>query len=284
MDALELLKKWPSWEKANAATVLASPAWRMLVAFDGRNATLKMADAPEPRDTVELDVSFDGEPHVLGLCDSEEFPNLHMLWGKRGALPAEIVLALVEKECGPLLQLLEDVFKKQLSVGGLKSAEGSKAVKRERFFVLNGEGGAEIGFSLDLSPAMEIALGRLDNLDPSHESIRSLSRPADAEFAAIALSGEDFASMGVGDFLLLPEDASPKWTAENPVDGLVRVFGAGRGSLSFAEMADDALPPVPECSEFRLVRFGEEFATAVRSKVGDSAAVKITGKKQNGSL
>ena len=274
MDAFELLRKWPTWEKANAATVLASPAWRMPVKFDGRDAKLRIDATPNSFDAVRLRVMFDGERHVLDIFDSEAFHDLHMLWAKRGALPEEIVLALVEKECGPLLQLMEDVTRKQLSVDGLAS-DGSAWAPRS--FLLD-DGGPRISFALDLSPAMEIMLGRLDLLDPSHESIRSLERPAEAEYATVSLSDEDFASLASGDFVLLPEGAEPKWTVEKPLDGQLHVLGPEAASLTFAQMADDALPPVPESGAFSLMRFGERFATGTRSSVGDRLAVKIVEK------
>lgn len=274
MDAFELLRKWPTWEKANAATVLASPAWRMPVKFDGRDAKLRIDASPEPSDAVRLRVMFDGEHHVLDIFDSEAFPDLHMLWSKRDALPQEIVLALVEKECGPLLQLMEDVTRKQLSVDGLGSDNPAWPSKT---FVLE-DGGSRISFALDLSPTMEIMLGRLDLLDPAHESIRSLERSAEAEYAAVSLSDEDFASLAPGDFVLLPDGAEPRWTVEKPLDGQVHVLGPEVASLTFAQMADDALPPVPESGAFSLVRFGEKFATGTRSQVGDRPAVKIVEK------
>lgn len=274
MDAFELLRKWPTWEKANAATVLASPAWRMPVKFDGRDAKLRFDASTVPPDAVRLSVMFDGEHHVLDIFDSEAFPDLHLLWSKRDALPEEIVLALVEKECGPLLQLLEDVTRKQLSVEGLSSNSPAWASKT---FVLE-DGGAAISFALDLSPTMEIMLGRLDLLDPSHESIRSLQRPAEAEYATVSLSDEDFASLAPGDFVLLPDGAEPKWTVEKPLDGQLHVIGPEVASLTFAQMADDALPPVPEGVEFSLVRFGEKIASGARSRVGDRPAVKIVEK------
>ena len=270
MDAFELLRRWPTWEKANAATVLASPAWRMPVKFDGRDAKLRFDAASEQSDAVRLSVMFDGEHHVLEIFDSEAFPDLHLLWSKRGALPEEIVLALVEKECGPLLQLMEDVTRKQLSIEGLASNSPAWAPK---MFVLE-EGGEVISFALDLSPAMEIMLGRLDLLDPSHESIRSLERPAEAEYAAVSLSDDDLASLAPGDFVLLPDGAEPKWTVEKPLDGQLHVLGPEVASLTFAQMADDALPPVPDSGVFSLVRFGEKIATGTRSKVGDRPAVK----------
>jgi len=273
MDAIELLRKWPSWEKANAATVLASPAWRMPVRFAGRDATLRMGDAPAVLDAIPLGVSFDGEEHVLGIFDSEMFHDLHLLWDKRGALPDEIVLALVEKECGTLLQLLEDTVRKQLSVEGLKTDGAPFAGK---MFVLDVDG-RSLTFSLDVSPAMEIEFGKLEYLDPAHDSIRSLTRPAEAEYSVVPLTEDEFGSLAVGDFVIPPEDSVPRWTVEKPLDGQLHLYGAEGGTLSFAEMADDALPPVPECDSFCLVRFGRKCAVGTRSRVGDRMAVKVEG-------
>ena len=274
MDALELLKKWPTWEKANAATVLASPAWRMPVKFDGRDASLRLVDAPAERDAISLAVKFDGEEHILGIFDTSRFSDLHLLWQKRDGLPGEIVLALVEKECGVLLQFLEDTVRKELSVEGLRTGEPPVC---DKVFLLE-SGGDSIMFSLDVSPAMEIEFGKLDYLDPSHESIRSLRRPAEVEYAVVPLTEDEFSSLAVGDFVIPPEDAVPRWTVEKPIDGQLHVRGAEAGELSFAEMADDALPPVPECETFSIMRFGGKCAVGSRSRVGDRAAVKIEEK------
>ena len=274
MDALELLKKWPSWEKANAETVLASPAWRMPVQFDGRAASLRMVDAPAERDAISLGVKFDGEAHVLGIFDSSMFRDLHLLWSKRGALPDEIVLALVEKECGALLQFLEDTIRKELSVEGLRSGD---APAGDKVFLLE-TGGESIVFSLDLTTAMEIEFGKLDFLDPTHESIRSLRRAAEAEYAVVPLTEDEFGSMEVGDFVVPPEDAVPRWTVEKALDGQLHLRGTEAGEITFAQMADDTLPPVPDAESFSLVRFGRRCGTGTRTRVGDRMAVKINEK------
>ena len=274
MDALELLKKWPSWEKANAATVLASPAWRMPVKFDGRDAVLSMVDAPDARDAIALGVHFDGDGHTLCLFDSAAFADLHMLWDRRASLPKEVVLALVEKECGGLLQMLEDVVRKQLSIDGLKDAAAVEPPPSERVFLLQA-GSTSITFSMDVSPAMEIELGKLEYLDPAHESIRALTRPAEVEYAVIPLTEEETSSLAPGDLVLPPDDAVPKWTVDKPLDGQLHVRGAQAGELTFAQIADQALPPVPESDSFVLMRFGGKIAAGSRSRVGDHAAVRI---------
>ena len=106
MDALELLKTWPGWANAGAETVLASPAWRLSVRFGEETGVLRLG-VEALSDTIDLDITLDGEPHVLSLADSSLYPDLHVLWGTRAGLPPEILLALVEKECGDLFFMLE---------------------------------------------------------------------------------------------------------------------------------------------------------------------------------
>ena len=112
MSEIELLKAWPSWAKANAETILASPAWR--VPFMGGN--LRVAEAPAADLLVALTVAFDDEEAELKIYDSPAFPELHELKPVLNRFPAEIRLALAEKECGGLFQALEDLARRQLSI------------------------------------------------------------------------------------------------------------------------------------------------------------------------
>lgn len=273
-DALELLRDWPTWKKAGAAKVLASPAWRFRVMFaDEERWIVNAAEEDEP-DRMWVELAFEDEHHVLGISDSEMFPNLHLLWAKRDRLPAEVRMALVEKECGSLLQMLEDLFRKQLSIVGFAEGEGDR---KTRAFELQGEAGfgdeTAIRFAVDLSPAMELELGRVENLDTGHESIRGMVRDAEAEYAEFALP-ED-ATLSSGDMLLLPDESESRWLTDVPVDdGVVRVLADRTLSLTFAELVD-GLPPVPDSETFKIVRAGETVATAVRSNVGTHPAFKI---------
>ena len=273
-DALELLKDWPTWKKAGAAKVLASPAWRFRVMLaDEERWIVNAVDEAQP-DRMWVELAFEDERHVLGLSDSEMFPDLHLLWAKRDRLPDEVRMALVEKECGPLLQMLEDLFRKQLSIVGFA---GGKGDRKMRTFELQGETGSgdetAIRFAVDLSPAMELELGRVENLDTGHESIRGMVRDAEAEYAEFAVP-ED-AHLSSGDMLLLPDESESRWLTDVPVDdGIVRVLADRTLSLTFAELVD-GVPPVPDAETFKIVRAGETVATAVRSNVGTHPAFKI---------
>ena len=274
-DALELLRDWPTWKKAGAAKVLASPAWRFRVMLADEERWIVNDVGGDPQsDRMWVELAFEDERHVLGIADSEMFPDLHLLWAKRDRLPDEVRMALVEKECGPLLQMLEDLFRKQLSIVGFTKDEGSR---KTRAFELRPEaassGEKTIRFAVDLSPTMELELGRVENLDTGHESIRGMVRDAEAEYAAFALP-ED-ATLSPGDMLLLPDAAEPRWMTEIPVDdGLVRVLADQTLSLTFAELVD-GLPPVPDAETLKVVRTGETVATAVRSNVGTHPAFRI---------
>lgn len=275
-DALELLRDWPTWRKAGAGKVLASPAWRFRVMLNDEERWIRNAtDAEEAKaDMTWVELAFEDERHVLGLADSETFPDLHLVWAKRGGLPPEVLMALVEKECGPLLQMLEDLFRKQLSIVGFTEGAGER---RTRVFEVDTEDGSTgrdaIRFAIDLSPALEMELGRVENLDVGHESIRGQVRDAEAEYAAFALP-ED-ATLSIGDMLLLPDEATPNWLTDVPDDDeTVRVLADRTLSLTFAELAD-GLPPVPDSETFRIVRAGRAVATAVRSRVGTHPSFRI---------
>ena len=84
--------------------------------------------------------------------------------------------------------------------------------------------------------------------------------------------------MEVGDFVVPPEDAVPRWMVEKALDGQLHLRGTEAGEITFAQMADDALPPVPDAESFSLVRFGRRCGTGTRTRVGDRMAVKINEK------
>lgn len=268
MDANALLLEWPSLVKANAETILSSPAWRMPVSFAGGEFVLTKSNAAL-NDTIDIRVTFDDEEHILGIGDSPAFADLHLLWAKRAELPPEILLALVEKECGPLFQMLEDSVRKQFSVKGFSDAKPVNPVVFELANVAV--------FSLDLSPAVAMAFGKLECLDPSHAAIRSLERDAAAEYAVLMLTAEEISSMKAGDFVMLPEHMpDPSWRLSPPEDDAVHVLGASRVSITFAQLADDALPPVPPLSEVDLSIGTRVIAKGELSSVGLARAVKLS--------
>lgn len=275
MDPIELLKTWPGWAKANAETVFASPAWRMPVTFDGGEAFLRLS-ADRPSDMLGVALSLDGEPHVLGLAASPAFPDLSLLWDKRASLPDALLLALVEKECGPVLQMIEDTSHRQVSVKGLVpvSDVGSSA---DRTFVLSREGAESIVWTFDVNDALALQCGRIEYLDTSHPQIRESVRTAEPEYATVMLLAEERGSFKTGDFILLPETMpEPKWVTDEPDDDALHVRGTATAEISFAAFADEALPPVPEASgPLKIVRRGRVVARGTVRKVGLAPALFV---------
>ena len=273
MDAFELFRNWPTWQRAGAGKVLASPAWRLDAMFGDRRGVLRLVP-PSDDEFLWLEVDFEGERHRLGVPDLETFAELHQVWSLRDRLPAEVRLALVELDCGTLLQMLEDVMRRQLSLVGFADEAPSAGV-RQFEVTFPEDGGENVRFVLDLSPSMEIDLGRVENIDLAHESIRSLAREVEAEYAELDLPEEALASLGEGDLLLVPEDAEPRWLLEVPDDGIVHVLADRTQTLTFAQLADGDVP-VPPAEGFRLVAAGRTLARAERSRVGMRPAFKVT--------
>ncbi len=269
---------WPTWAKANAETVLASPAWRMPVSYDGRDALLLPGGADEPAGgELLLDVAFDDESCTLGLGDAELFPDLHLLWAKREALDQNLLLALAEKECGELFQTLEDALRRQFSVKGF--APPSVLAGKARRFRLAADG-AEIPFSLTLTPALTLEFGRLANLDPAHETIRALERSAWPDYGTLLLTDDELAAARPGDFLLLPEHpAAAEWRILPPADEAIHLRGAEDAMVTFAQLADGKLPPAPAMAAVKLVRGARTLAEVEPAAVGLARALRVTKKE-----
>ena len=269
MDANELLREWPEWSKANAARVLASPAWRLETQFDGKDARLVRVDSLAADATVVLDVRLDDEPHVLAIEPTPLFPDLTLLKGRCSDLPKEVLLALVEKECGVLFQFVEEIAKRRLSIAGLSAAPIPQTA-----FSVSDEGG-EVRFALDLSPEMAQRLGVLANLDVTHPSIRNLTREAFACHGEWTLNEAELAALSVGDCLVPDEGFEPRWLLEVPADERVRALADEKGVLSFAQLADDALPPVPPPQALALQRGKSPLATLEPVDLGLVRAFRV---------
>lgn len=268
MNARELLEGWPSFADRDARELLASPAWRMFVDIGDGEGVLTRTEIAA--DELLLKITLDERPCVLGLADSAAFPDLHLLWARRGELPDVVVLALVEKEAGRVLEAVERLVRKELRLVGVAS-EGEKAQRTA--FRLEGAG-AVFGFSLVLSPEIEGRLGVRANLDPDHETVRSLARAARVCYAAVEVPEGDLASVAPGD-LLLADTGSPRWITDLPADEALYVCSSDETSLTFARLADDDLPPLPAPGALTLFRRGRPFAAAEMSSVGDAAAVRV---------
>jgi hypothetical protein len=210
MNPLDILSALPPFRDWSPAEVLASPAWAMPCRLGSEEGRLVAEGALLPADPLRLAVRFADDPATLALADSPIFPELHALWPSRAEVPAPILLALVEKECGPLLQLLENAAGRQLAVDGL--ADGETADGRA-FALLRTSGEELCSFALTLPPAVLESFGALRNLDTAHPSVRELALPAVLQIAAPVLSSADLESLAPGDHLLLPEVAPP------PADG-----------------------------------------------------------------
>ena len=273
MDANELLRDWPGWSKANAERVLASPAWRLETRFGERPARLVRVASLDAAATVVLDVRLDDEPRLLAIEPTPLFPDLSLLKARLSALPKEVLLALVEKECGLLFQFVEDVAKRRLTVAGLSGAAAPQTA-----FAVSGEAG-EARFALDLTSEMAQRLGILANLDVTHPSIRGLTRESAACHGAWTLSDGEAAALSVGDCLVPEAGFASQWLVEEPADDLARAVSDEKGILTFAQLADDALPSVPPPTRLALVRRGRPIATLEPVRLGQVAtAFRVVGK------
>ena len=196
MKPLEILTSLPKWAKASPGSLLDSPAWAMPCRLGDATATMRKAEV-QPEDTLNIVVLLDGERHLLSVADSPRFIDLHALWATRAEVPEPLLLALVEKDCGDLLQLVENAVRHQLKIEGL-SADGPDA---QTLFVQV----EDVVFGLTRSSMFESSLGQLRFIDFANEAVRGATLPCEVEIAAFALSAADIASIAVGDSLLLPE-------------------------------------------------------------------------------
>ena len=261
MNAFDVLKTWPGTSAAAPEELVAQPAWAMPCQWGDERCGLRKA-AAKPRDVIGLAVSLDDDAHFLGLGNRESFPDLHDLWSRKAELPPALILALVEKECGDLLQLIENAVRRQVRVTGLDDPE-KRAAALAFEVVSAADGCIRSTFVLDARPSTVRTFGQLRFLDAGHESVRSMERPARAVYATFDLSDEDVAGLAAGDCLMLPElDAgiSGEWLCDIPDDGRLRVISRGETPISFASFADGALPPLPEPSALELFRGREAVA------------------------
>jgi hypothetical protein len=233
--------------------------------------------AAKPRDVIGLSISLDEDEHFLGLANRESFPDLHQLWSEKGRLPDALVLALIEKECGELLQLIENAVRRQVRVNGLDDpAKRSGALA---FDVVRADDGAlRATFVLDVKSPTVRTFGQWRFLDAGHASIRTLSRPMRAVYATFDLPQDALANLGVGDHLLLPELSAPsygEWVCALPADGRCRVVLPEEKEIPFAAFADGSLPPCPAPGDL-LLAVGERVVARGRiAQLCDQAALEI---------
>ena len=281
MKPHEILSMIPRWADAAPEALLDSPAWAMPCRLGDDAATLRVADV-RPCETLDISVLLDGERHVLSIADSPRFADLHALWPSRTDVPEPILLALVERECGMLLQLVENAVRRQLKVEGLA---GSGPDARTLFAHVS-----DVTFGLTRSPMVEAAFGQLRFIDCSSQTVREASFPCETELAAFALSAADLASLAVGDALLLPEIGTvpPRLIVdgrfvmdENGVapfkdDGRLRIVDAESRLLTLGELFDRAQSPTAEKpaapAQLKLVSSGKMLATGRLEQLASQAA------------
>jgi len=271
MDSHELIKTWPAWSKAGAAAIVASPAFAMPMEFGGTQATLLPLAEPL-EETLNLDIRFEDSTCRLSLADSPAFPDLHKLWTHRKALPKALLLAMVEAECGALLQSLENAFRLQLSICGLADDATAPGSRQQPFQL------GEVRFALELPQPLMAAIGRLEYLDASHPSIRQLTREAWAEYAEFILTADEIAGLSEGDALLLEDDflARARWVVKAPADDALHLRSTQSSSISFGDFADDTFPPCPPPASMQLLRRNHIVAEGELSTIGERKCFRLT--------
>lgn len=277
MTAIDMLANWPGWETKTPEDFLTSPAWSMMVRYGDDEMRLRLTSNP-PRDVIGLRIAFDGEEHFLGLGNREIFPDLSALWNEKRRLPDALLLALIEKECGNLLQLLENAVRSQLTVIGLAKPEARDGA--QGFEVVSAKGNKLLlTFSLSLSHRVKSVFGDVAHIDTAHPEIRALEMPSLIQYAAFELNEDEAAALTPGDYLLLPETtnlASARWLPQGiPNDGRYYVLAAEPAPLTFGNLTDGALPPIPEPDQLVLARNGRTLAAGHFCMLGRQRAFAL---------
>lgn len=290
MKASEILGALPQWANATSEEIVVSPAWAMPCRLGEMQCEMRL-DALRPVDTLDIAIKLEDEQFVLSLVDTPRFAELHHIWASRAEVPAPILLALIEKECSPLLQLIENVSRRQLKIVGLANAE---SVPEDRFCArLCTDEGDLLSFALTALPSLVRTFGKLTCIDAAHPSVRETTLPAVSEIAAFVLPASDRASLAVGDALLLPEvgTVAPRLIVdgrfivdENGVsvykdDGMMLVLDAERRTITLGEVLDYAknpsAPNVPAPRSLRLTASGCTIATGRLDKIADQTAFVV---------
>jgi len=285
MKPFEILSSLPQWSGLSPDDIVDSPAFAMPCRF-GEESVALVLGATHPADTIRLSIQLEGEPHVLSLARSPHFKELDAIWDSRADVPEPILLALVEKDAGPLLQLLENAVRRQLKLVGFAEAESPDA--QTLFAQVD-----DVVFSLTRSATVTAAIGNLRNLDLTHESIRSVTLPALTEYVAFSLSPSDASGLSVGDAVLLPEMGTAP--ARIVVDGrfaldangvsrynagdIAHVFDATAKDITLGELFDAAETPhaveATPSGTLRLVDRNKTVAVGRLDRLGAQSALIV---------
>lgn len=267
MKPHEILSLLGDWRSRSPEELLSSPAWAMPCRLGEEPLTMH-AGALRPADPLLLKVRFGEISHTLGLAPSERFPELSRLWAARADIPEPILLALVEKECAPLLQLLENAMRRQMAIESLGGAADEKD--------FCGEVGG-IPFTLTRTPQLVQAFGRLAFLDPANGELRNTLCSAEFEYTAFAMPQKDLESMEIGDAVVLPEleTTEPCVIVENALqvdaesaamplvqDTLCHVRAAEPAKIRLGDIFDGAIKiPSPHAAPMKITCAGRDIAT-----------------------
>ncbi len=273
---IELLSALDAFAGLAPRAILSHPAWGVSIPWEGAAAMLR-ADVVAPADTLNLSVRFGDDSCVLGLAPSAFFPEISKLLPVRGDVPQPILLAVVEKEAGPFLQLLENVIRRELSVQGLAE---TPAVDVQAFRVVAADGTDAVTFSLTLSDTLLKELGDLRRLDCTHPSIAETKVSMEVEYAVFDLTSDEEAGLSPGDYLLLPEMSAEKpgrvcMPGSGSPDRL-RVVAAERVDIPFATALQDDLRCAPiGTDDLLLMKGGRRMASGRLSRLGEQPAFAV---------
>jgi hypothetical protein len=273
---IELLSALDAFAGLTPRTILSHPAWGVSIPWNGAAATLR-ADVVHPTETLNLSVRFGDDSCVLGLAPSSFFPEVSKLLPVRGDVPQPILLAVVEKEAGPFLQMLENVIRRELSVQGLAETPADDV---QAFRVVAADGTDAVTFSLTLSDSLLKELGDLRRLDCTHPSIAETKVSMEVEYAVFDLTSDEEAGLSPGDYLLLPELSAEKpgrvcMPGSGSPDRL-RVVAAERVGIPFATALQDDFRCAPVgTDDLLLMKGGRRMASGRLSKLGEQPAFAV---------
>lgn len=276
MNGIENLSRWPGWAEKTPDELLASEAWAMGTRWGDEDVVLRLSNN-RPRDIIALKIALDDEEHFLGIGERDSFPDLAALWNRKKEIPDTLVLALLEKECGKLFQLLENSIRRQLSVIGLTDVGAREGT--QGFEVVNRKGKILASFALNLSSMVKSAFGDLAAIDVTHPAIRAMTRPTKVEYAVFALS-EESQAVAPGDYLLAPElsnTVAARWCVDDPPvdDGRFRIRSTMAVEMPFSHFADNDMPPIASPTSLELFKGKTLIATGHYAQLGDASAMAI---------
>jgi len=285
MKPFEILSSLPQWSGLGPDDIVDLPAFAMPCRLGEESMPLVLG-ATHPADTIQLSIQLEGEPHVLSLARSPRFKDLDAVWDSRADVPEPILLALVEKDAGPLLQLVENAVRRQLKLVGLAGGDSPDA---SALFAQVGD----VVFALTRSATVTAAIGNLRNLDLAHESIRSVALPARTEYAAFSLSLPEASGLSIGDVVLLPEMGTAparivvderfaldaNGVSRYSAGDLVHVFDATAKDITLGELFDAAETPraveAMPSGTLRLVVGNKTLAVGRLDRLGDQTALIV---------